>query len=123
MKQTNKISKVMMVFLCMTALLLFFAACGGSSLVGQWVVVEEGGHPMHADERLEMSFSRNGTGTLTEEWRGEVWVDEFTWSSDNGVLTINYDEWGSDSGPYRINRRRLYLYDDSGQAHTVLERR
>jgi len=122
-KNNGLIKKILMISLCVFSALFIFTACGGSSLVGRWVAVEEGGQPLSADERLELNLSRNGTGTLTEEWRGEVWVDDLTWSSNNGIFTFTTEDWGSESGPYRISGRRLYLYDDAGRAHTVFERR
>jgi len=120
-QNSNKVKKVVLVFLCMTAMLLIFAACGGSSLVGQWVAVEEGGHPVPDDEMFGFDLSRNGTGIVREEWRGEVWEDEVTWSSDNGVLTLT-DDRGPISWAYRISGRRLYLYDVDGSVDAIFVR-
>jgi len=122
MKATRAPKKVMMVVLCMVAALFILVACGGGSspLVGRWSVVEVGGMEMPEDMDVVFYFSSDGTGTIEEDVLGDTWEESITWSTDNGTLTIT-DDWDTDSGPYRISGRRLYLYDD-GEVYMILER-
>ena len=117
------ISKVLTVILCMIAALFVLAACGGGSspLVGSWATVEVEGMEIPEGIGMELYFSSDGTGVITESIFGETWEEEFTWSASGGVLTIT-DDWEEESGAYRISRNRLYLYDGDGEVQMILER-
>jgi len=122
-KRRVPFKKVMMIVLTMIITLFIFAACGGgnSPLVGRWDAIEIDGMEMPEGVGMEIYFSSDGTGIITEDIFGDTYEEHITWSSDDGIVTIT-DDWGTDSGRYRVNGRRLYLYDDTDSVFMILER-
>jgi len=86
---------------------LALVGCEGgrdSNLVGRW-----------RDSSVTIEFFRNGTGEVTE--RGET--ESFTWSTDNGRLTIVfYDEEWTDDYSLSADGNTLTLFDEWGNEDT-----
>jgi len=84
-----------------------FTACGNtsSSLVGTW----ETTHGMQRGVALRHVFESNGSG------REEFWdiggdlrsSGNFSWTSDDGVITFTFDDGGSRTRTYSISDGQL----------------
>jgi len=97
--------------LLMAAIMLFATAalltgCGSSNpLVGTWELTE-------GNWSDRMIFERNGNGRIEEWYHGELdWSGTFTWSSDNGSVTVVL-EGNTMVFDYSISGRRLTFDDE-----------
>ena len=55
-----------------------------AQFVGSWLLEFSGG------DEIIIEFNADGTGSDTEIYDGETFIDTFTWSTSNTQLTITY---------------------------------